>query len=850
VLTAGRLVDCILRSDAARGASVAVVDGDDEVTYSELSNRVADRADLLELDARSLVVLTGDRSVEFVISYLALLDGGHVPLLAGDHVDDLARSWGAAAVIESSRESFDITRRRHEPMSVHPDLALLLSTSGSTGSPKLVRLSHTNLSSNASAIAEYLDLGARDTGISSLPLHYCYGLSVLHSHLLAGASMVMCDASVVDPCFRVALERHGVTNVAGVPHTFDLLDRADPDRLFVPSLRFVTQAGGRLPPEAVRRWIGLSETRGVDFYVMYGQTEATARMAYLRPEDGARYPSAIGRPIPGGSFALRPVEGCDDDVGELMYRGQNVMLGYAERPGDLASDRAIEELATGDLARYDAVADVYEIVGRASRFVKPFGVRIDLDEIETWLRGQLGDSADVAAGGTDERVVVVAAGADPAVVRALVRERTKLPAGALSVDNGAVPRTSSGKVDYGALTRVVPGEAAGAQRATASAVFADVFELDALQPDETFVSLGGDSLSYIECSIRLENALGRLPTDWHLMPVGTLDQLTLSRHRRLARVDTTVVLRALAICAVVSTHMRLRFVPGGAHILLAVVGFNLARFMMPIESTRDRVRSGLRTVARVAVPTVVWVWCAWFLGASYGIGTVLLLNNYIGPPGHRGDHWHFWFIEVFVHLILIVTALLAVPSIRRLERRFQYAFPLVLFGFAMLLQMEWAWMGDWYNIRFRTHSIAFFFVLGWLIQRSDTTRKRFATSALCIVSIADFFDYAPREWFIGVCLVGLVWLREAPVPRLVVRPVAILASASMWILISHFTVWPLAIDVLPLGWAYVATLVAGVLVWVVAERVIEIACALARITAKLPTRRRPSTFDHPTMATT
>ena len=102
----------------------------------------------------------------------------------------------------------------------------------------------------------------------------------------------MCEASVVDPCFREALERDEVTNVAGVPHTFELLDRAGPDRLFVPSLRFVTQAGGRLGPEAVQRWVALSETRGVDFYVMYGQTEATARMAYLRPEDSAARPGS------------------------------------------------------------------------------------------------------------------------------------------------------------------------------------------------------------------------------------------------------------------------------------------------------------------------------------------------------------------------------------------------------------------------------------------------------------------------------------------------------------------------------------------------------------------------------
>ncbi len=572
---------------------------------------------------------------------------------------------------------------------------------------------------------------------------------------------------------------------------------------------------------------------------MYGQTEATARMAYLRPEDSARFPGAIGRPIPGGSFTLRAVEGRTDGAGELVYRGPNVMLGYAEQPADLAVGRTIDELATGDLARYDPVGDVYEIVGRKSRFVKPFGVRIDLDAVESWLRRCLGDDVDTAVGGTDERLTIVVSNGDPAHVAAIVRDHLKLPAGALVVVAGPVPRTMSGKVDYDAVVCRGANEVAGVHRATASAVLATVFERDAVPPGATFVSLGGDSLSYIECSIRLEQALGRLPADWHLMPVGELDRLTQQRRRRLARVDTTVVLRALAICAVVSTHMRLRFVPGGAHILLAVVGFNLARFMMPIEATRDRVHAGLRTVARVAVPTVLWAWSAWFLGASYGIGTALLLNNYIGPAGHRGDHWHFWFIEVFVQLVLIVTALLAVPSIRRLDRRFPYGFPLAVFAGTLLLRMEWAWLDDWYNIRFRTHTIAWFFVLGWLIQRSDSTRKRLITSVLCVVAVAGFFDYPPRELFIGVCLVSLVWFREIPLPRPIVRPVALLASASMWILISHFTIWPRLAELMPLPWAYAGTLAAGVLVWLVAERVIDTTGTLAGMTlTKFAVRRR------------
>src|SRR5262245_6960359 len=231
--------------DAGRGDATALVEHGATVTYDQLRRRVADRQAELALPTRSLVVLVAEPSVEFVTTYLALLDGDHVPLLAGDHADRLADAWGADAVIEVAGGGLRVAgATAATERDLHPDLALLLSTSGSTGSPKLVRLSHTNLISNAAAIAAFLRLTPADRGITSLPLHYCYGLSVLHSHLLAGASLVMTSASVVDPCFADALRNHGVTNVAGVPHTFELLERAGAELIHCPSRGVVPPAAG------------------------------------------------------------------------------------------------------------------------------------------------------------------------------------------------------------------------------------------------------------------------------------------------------------------------------------------------------------------------------------------------------------------------------------------------------------------------------------------------------------------------------------------------------------------------------------------------------------------------------
>jgi acyl-CoA synthetase (AMP-forming)/AMP-acid ligase II len=189
-------------------------------------------------------------------------------------------------------------------------------------------LSHTNLITNAAAIGDYLDIRETDRAATTLPMSYCYGLSVIHSHLLRGAGLILTDHSVVDDQFWTLFRRHRGTTFAGVPYTFELLERIGFDTMDLPHLRYLTQAGGRLSPERVRRFAELGQRRGWQLFVMYGATEATARMAYLPPELAATRPTAIGRPIPGGSFSLEPVDDWDDDpeVGELVYRGPNVTV--------------------------------------------------------------------------------------------------------------------------------------------------------------------------------------------------------------------------------------------------------------------------------------------------------------------------------------------------------------------------------------------------------------------------------------------------------------------------------------------------------------------------------------------
>ena len=239
-------------------------------------------------------------------------------------------------------------------------------------------------------------------------------------------------------------------------------------------------------------------------------------------------------------------------------------MGYAEQSADLALGHQLDELRTGDLARFDPDDGVFEIVGRRSRFVKPFGLRIDLDDVERALHTSA--PGEVAVGGDDEQIVVVAPGADVAALASATARLTGLPGSRITVRGDTpVPRTASGKVDSVALRRlaapVATREAAsmsdgrdGRSEALVMA-YAGTLGVRGVRPEDSFVSLGGDSLSYVECSIRLEAILGRVPPDWHHRSIRELASIELPR-RRLSRIDTTVLLRAVGICLVVATHMR------------------------------------------------------------------------------------------------------------------------------------------------------------------------------------------------------------------------------------------------------------------------------------------------------
>lgn len=805
------------------GAATAVITPGRTVTYSELAARVDEVAQRLG-GGRRLVLVVAANDLDCLVVYLAALSAGHaLLLLPGDNraaVTRLTEVYDPDVVVRGG-----VVRHRRDGSAheLHPDLALLLSTSGSTGSPKLVRLSHKNLSSNAHAIAQYLDIRPTDRAATTLPMSYCYGLSVINSHLSRGAALLLTDWSVVDPCFWRLFRAEGGTTLAGVPHTFDLLDRVGFTEMDLPALRYVTQAGGRLAPDRVQQFARLGARRGWDFFVMYGQTEATARMAYLPPDLAATHPTTIGVPVPGGALSLRSVDEHDDPaVGELVYSGPNVMLGYAVSKADLALGRTTQELATGDLARRTETG-MFEVVGRRSRFVKISGVRIDLQHVER-VCGDLGIPV-CCAGHDDTLVVALADGHDPALLRRLVTSELGVPARAVQIcPVDEIPRLPTGKPDYAAVSRLaapiatipvrepMPVSPGPADAATVGRLYAQLLGRPDVTDGESFVSLGGDSLSYVEMSIRLEDLLGSLPRDWHTTPIRDLVPRDRSPRRRPGHlIEASVALRALAIVLVVGTHASLFDVKGSAHVLVALAGYNFARFQLTDSPRRERVRHQLSSVARVAVPSIAWIALAYALTDRYGPENVILLNVVLGPD-RWSTQWDFWFVEVLVLTLLALSMLFALPWIDRLQRQAPFAFVTAM----LVVGLVWRYELTDLDL-LHTKPVFWLFALGWAAAAATTFWHRVLVTAVTVAAVPGFFDEPRRDALILAGIAVLIWVPSVPCPAWLRRVTGILASASLYIYLTHWQVYPHLNDISPLL-AAGASLLVGVAYWQLSTR--------------------------------
>ena len=454
------------------GRTAVITENGDRITYDTL---IADADKLAAyIGKRSLIFMICENCYECIMAYIAFLRSGSVPVLINSKNDSemlgkLTDSYKPQYVFcPADREesfgtevsvcgSYHLVKTEYtEAPEINPELAVLITTSGSTGSPKFVMQSYKNIVSNANSIAQYLDIRPDDRAITTMPMSYTFGLSIIQSHLLKGAAVIATEKTLMDKGFWTLLKEQQATTFGGVPYIYQMLKRLRFERMELPSLRYITQAGGRLSKELGLEFSEICRNKGIQFIIMYGQTEATARMSYLPWEYAFTKAGTIGVPIPGGEMLLIDSDGREitesDTTGELVYKGDNVTLGYAQCAEDLKNpDSRGGVLYTGDMAMRDSDG-FYTIVGRKKRFLKLFGNRVNLDETEAMLNK---NGFECVCSGKDDLMkiyIVPRNEEDMKNAVEFISLKTGLNRSAFrAVSVPSIPRNDSGKILYSAL---------------------------------------------------------------------------------------------------------------------------------------------------------------------------------------------------------------------------------------------------------------------------------------------------------------------------------------------------------------------------------------------------------------
>lgn len=789
---------------AAGGDRVALIAEHETLSYSALVQRIDRfteglRARLPHHLPRPLVLLEAANELDSIVAYLACLRAGWpVTLVAegqGSLTSGIASTYQPNVIFHRAGARWQTSLASPEPASMHAELAVLLSTSGTTGAAKLVRLSAANLQANASAIVTYLELSPDDRAATTLPYHYSYGMSVLHTHLLAHASLVLTTASLVDAEFWPLARRHAVTSLALVPTQFELLEKISFSRQHLPTLRYITQAGGKLDGRLAADFARRATAGGFKFFIMYGQTEAGPRMSYVPPEHAERWHHSVGRAIEGGAFRLLDPAGVEitqsGKPGELVFEGPSVMLGYALARADLNAPAGPPILKTGDIAER-LENGYFKITGRSSRFIKLFGLRISLDEVENGLRAQ-GQRAYVS--GFDERLVVFLQGTgELEALRTQLARHYEWPERVVEVIRleEAVPLLSSGKVDYRELSRRAASVAQkpASEPSNLAALLHSALRDASLDPEKSFLELGGDSLAYLEVQLFLSRRLGSAPEGWERLPVRELFRLETAGHsgrRGFQRVPTDLLGRSAALLGVIALHSTTWKVGGGSILLLVLVGYSLARFQSKVLFA-GQVGRTLRSMLSPIVAAYFMVLAVAALKFSpFDLGWLFLVEN-LAHDVTPDVLVPYWFVSTYAQIIAVASLPFAIKPVR--DRAKQHPFEAgaaALLAVALLVQLTP--LGDiYYNVRHRNPVIALELLLaGWcMFFATTTTKKAIATAAIVLVWFQNFglIEANIAAFMLGGSL-SVLWGLSLSLPSPVVRALLFFGSLSMFVYLAH-----------------------------------------------------------------
>lgn len=460
------MIDLISRRDFQK---IAIIDNTKIKTFEDLNKDVKEIEAIIK--PRQVVILLCNNSYESLLIYLASLKCGAVPLLLSDsisefNINEYVKIYLPTYIfspkelknlpLESQKfRDYTVYINHNSKNNLHQNLALLLTTSGSTGNPKVVKVSKKNLISNTEAICKYLNLTCKERHITTLPMNYTYGLSCINTFLYSGASIILSDNAITTKDFWINVEMYKPTYISGVPYTYEILSKYFLEKLRSSSIKVFTQAGGKLNNECIRKFIKFSKETKKKFIVMYGQTEATARMSYLPFEKLDEKIGSIGISIPGGSFSLRNTykdkNKTKRDIGELVYEGDNVTSGYATSYKDLdILKEENKQLNTGDLAWIDKDNYVY-LIGRINRFAKINGIRVSLIDVEDLMK-DLGYDCAISSNDIDLKIYIEIGENtkfDNSRIKKEITKRINLSPNSIKLKTKKkLPRLESGKINY------------------------------------------------------------------------------------------------------------------------------------------------------------------------------------------------------------------------------------------------------------------------------------------------------------------------------------------------------------------------------------------------------------------
>jgi acyl-CoA synthetase (AMP-forming)/AMP-acid ligase II len=436
-----------------------------EISYKKL----LEDADIFRnyFKEKKIIMMLAENSYEFIVCYVAAIRSNQLLIILNPNINekDLIKlcnlykphyifakkniNYLKYKKILNFKNFFFFGKTNEVEIPININLSCLLSTSGTTGVSKFVKLSSENLLSNTKSISKILSITSKDSCITTMPPYYSYALSIINTHLTNGSKIILNNYSIIDRKFWEIFKRFKPNNLNGVPYTYEILDKIKVQNMDLSCLKYITQAGGRLDQTIKKKYINLCQKKKIKFFIMYGQTEASPRISIMPWKFLKKYPDSVGLPLPGGRVIVKKKGSINNKEGEIIYKGKNVFWGYSNSYKDLKKNNEKNFfLKTGDIGYKNKKGFIF-ITGRKKRILKIFGIRLSLDILERELNQY---NFECICSGTDkflEVKVIRKKNIDLNKLRQKIKKITNLmPNFYKIIEVKAFERNEAGKIKY------------------------------------------------------------------------------------------------------------------------------------------------------------------------------------------------------------------------------------------------------------------------------------------------------------------------------------------------------------------------------------------------------------------